>query len=268
MLEEIYKEVTEAVVDSFDKIAKDDYISFILYIGRAEIIPELKRIVGTCCVIDYQLDRYYDETRESFYLHYLNRNYTKEGFHYEGESGIDDLSIEMMIYCHLWDSNYFLKSLYRLASILDGKGYLWNTDIKENGKYNFIKDKIISPLRTQNISLGNIVAKAYDSNIRNAFAHSLYNVDVEARKIYTRTKQGNRTYTFEEFQKVFLYSVILMNKLQKYLEDNHDIACEKNTALTNAFITPDGVKVEVYGQMRIRGRKLYPEFKLIKIKDQ
>ena len=81
-------------------IAKGDYISYILYIGRADVIPELKAHFGTSCVIDYQLDRYYDETREAFYLHYLNRNYSKEGFKYDGESGIDDLSIEMMIYCH------------------------------------------------------------------------------------------------------------------------------------------------------------------------
>lgn len=268
MIEEIYNEVIESVVDSFDTIAREDYISFILYIGRADVTSGLKNIVGTDCVIDYQLDRYYDETRELFYLHYLNRNYTKEGFHYEGESGIDDLSIEMMIYCHLWDSNYFLKSLYRLTSILDGKGYLWNADIPENGKYNFIKDNIISPLRTKNVSLGNLVAKAYDSNIRNAFAHSLYNVDVEARKIYTRTKQGARTYTFEGFQKIFLYSVILMNKLQNYLEENHNLASEKNTALTNAFFTPDGVKVQVYGQMRNRGGNLHPEFRLVKIEDR
>lgn len=267
MIKEIYNEVIESVVDSFDIIAREDYVSFILFIGRADVIPGLKRMVGTDCVIDYQLDRYYDETRESFYLHYLNRNYTKEGFHYEGESGIDNLSIEMMIYCHLWDSNYFLKSLYRLASILDGKGYQWNTDIPENGKYNFIKENIISPLRRRGVSLGNLVAKAYDSNIRNAFAHSLYNVDVAAREIYTRTKQGNKTYTFEEFQKIFLYSVILMNKLQNYLEENHNLASEKNTALTNAFITPDGVKVQVYGQMTNRGENLCPEFRFVKIKD-
>ena len=65
---------------------KDDYISYILYIGRADVIPEQKAHFCTSCVIDYQLDRYYDETRELFYLHYLNRNYSKEGFKYDGGS--------------------------------------------------------------------------------------------------------------------------------------------------------------------------------------
>ena len=170
MIKEIIPEVTAVIEKSFKTIADEDYTSYILYIGRADIIPGLKKVRGTDCVIDYQLDRYYDETREAFYVHYLTRNYSKSGFCYDGESGIDDLSIEMMIYCHLWDSVYFLKSLYRLAAVLDGKGYQWNPDIPENGKYNFIKEKIISPLQAKNIELGDLVAKAYDSNIRKAFA--------------------------------------------------------------------------------------------------
>ena len=188
MIKEIRKEVTDIIEKLFTTIASEDYTSYILYIGRADIIPGLKAHVETDCVIDYQLDRYYDETREAFYVHYLNRNYSKEGIKYDGERGIDDLSIEMMIYCHLWDSVYFLKSLYRLAEILDGKGYQWSPDIPENGKYKFIQENIISPLQAKNIELGYLVSKAYDSNIRNAFAHSLYNVDVDSKKIYTRTR--------------------------------------------------------------------------------
>lgn len=152
MIKEIIEEILQAIEDSFVTIAKDDYISYILYIGRADVIPELKAHFGTSCVIDYQLDRYYDETRELFYLHYLNRNYSKEGFKYDGEAGIDDLSIEMMIYCHLWDSSYFLKSLYRLSCILCNEGYQWNPNIPENGKYKFVKNKIITPLQKKNFS--------------------------------------------------------------------------------------------------------------------
>ena len=75
IIKEIIEEILQAIEDSFVTIAKD-YISYILYIGRADVIPELKAHFGTSCVIDYQPDRYYDETRELFYLHYLNRNYS------------------------------------------------------------------------------------------------------------------------------------------------------------------------------------------------
>lgn len=149
MIKYIYDNVIRVIEDSFATIAKEDYISYILYIGRADVIPGLKVHFGTDYVIDYRLDRYYDETREAFYIHYLNRNYSKDGFNYKGTSGIDDLSIEMMIYCHLWDSSYFLKSLYRLSNILCGNGYQWETIIPENGKYQFVKKNIIDPLQSR-----------------------------------------------------------------------------------------------------------------------
>lgn len=68
----------------------------------------------------------------------------------------------------------------------------------------FVKNKIITPLQKRNFSLGNIVTKAFDSNIRNAFAHSLYNVDIKSREIYTRTKLGNKLIRLMSFN-VFFY---------------------------------------------------------------
>lgn len=54
IIKEIIEEILQAIEDSFVTIAKDDYISYILYIGRADVIPELKAHFGTSCVIDYQ----------------------------------------------------------------------------------------------------------------------------------------------------------------------------------------------------------------------
>lgn len=267
MIKEIICNINDVLNDSIKRIAHKDYISFILFIGRADVISELKRIQGTECVIDYQLDRYYDETRDAFYLHYLNRNYSKEGFHYEGESGIDDLSIEMMIYCHMWDSLYFLKSLYRLSSILCGKGYIWNPEIPESGKYTFVNNKIIRPLQTNGLLLGDIVEKSFNTIFRNAFAHSLYNINVQSREIYTRTKEGYKTFTFDEFQHCFLYSVALMNKLQNIQEWLHDKEAEKECILTEPFVTPDALKVYVKGVMVDRGGERHPEFRLVKVSD-
>lgn len=268
MLVEILEEINNAIEETYNYVCKHDYISFILLIGRADVIHGLKQQVGTDCVIDYQGDRYYDETREGFYLRYLNRNYTREGFNYFGDNGIDDLSIEMMIYTHLWDSKYFLKSLVRLAAIVKGDGYLWDPDIPDNGKWGFFHDRIIAPLKAKNLKLGEVVEKGYSSDIRNSFAHALYDVDVERRSISLRPKRGYRMISFDDFQKKFLYSVVLMNKMQNTLELNHDAACRKNTALTNAFMTPEGMKVQVYGTMRHRGDCLYPEMRLVKIKEK
>ena len=265
MIGEIRKEVADAVDSCLAKIAKEDYLSFVLFIGRGDIIPGLNPQVGTDCVMDYQLDRYHDETRENFYIRYLNRNYSKEGFHYQGESGIDDLSIEMMIYAHLWDSHYFLKSLYRLACILKGKGYQWNATIPEQKKHEFVVEEIITPLKENWAPLGKILEIGYNSDIRNAFAHALYNVNVESEEIFTWTRLGSRVYKFADFQKIFLYSVTLMNILQNAMESNHDAACMKNTALTEVFKTPEGLDVQVYGKQFEHCGRLFSEFNLVKV---
>ena len=106
---EIIHEVEAVIEEVFEYIRANDYNSFVLLIGRGEVFPGLKNTEWSDCVMDYQMDRYHDETRERFYLNYLNRNYRRDGFDYSGKSGIDDLSIEMMIYTHLWESYYFFE---------------------------------------------------------------------------------------------------------------------------------------------------------------
>ena len=266
MLHEVLSEVEDAIDESINALAEKDYLSFILFIGRADVEPLIKQHCGSECVIDFQMDRYYDETREAFYLRYLNRNYRKDGFAYTGESGIDDLSIEMMIYTHLWDSNYFLKSIYRIACALSGKGYAWNPSIPERGKFSFMKEEIIEPLVSGGYKIGRVLQKGYKSSIRNAFAHALYTVDIERRTIILRpTTSPHETLTFEEFQSCFLYSTLLMNRMQNCLERNHDAAARHNTALTDAFLTPDGVKVQIMAEMQKVGGKEYPRYKIVKI---
>ena len=179
MLRKIVDEVEFAVDEAINALAEKDYNAFILFIGRADVMPMLKTNTGSECIIDYQLDRYYDETREAFYIRYLNRNYKREGFNYSGEQGIDDLSIEMMIYTHLWASMCFLKSIYRIAYALSGNGYAWNPPIPEYGKYKFMKNEVIAPLKDGGYMIGDVLNKGYKSSIRNAFAHSLYTVDKE-----------------------------------------------------------------------------------------
>lgn len=116
--------------------------------------------------------------------------------------------------------------------------------------------------------MGEILNKGYKSSIRNAFAHSLYTVDKEKRTISLRpTTSPHETLSFEEFQKCFLYSTILMNRLHNSLEANHMEAAKKNAALTSAFMTPDGIKVQVLAEtFEMRGEE-YPRFRIVKVID-
>jgi hypothetical protein len=195
----------------------------------------------------------------------MNRNYKKCCFGYEGDSGLDDLSIEMMIYTHVWESEYFLKSLVRLAGILNDKGYIWEPEIDSQGKWDFMKENVIQPIEPSCPELANIIQKAYSSDIRNAFAHSLYNIDPQRRNIHIRPKRGNQTFSFEAFQEKFLYSVILMNSLLNAIEQYHAEAALLNNALTPVFLTPDGVNVQVFARVDCIKGKQYPRYFLNRI---
>ena len=57
------------------------------------------------------------------------------------------------------------------------------------------------------------------------------------------------------------------DKMENYQEMNHNEAARKNTALTEPFLTPDGIKVQVFGKMVQRGEEMHPEFRIAKIID-
>lgn len=89
---------------------------------------------------------------------------------------------------------------------------------------------------------------------------------VRRTKLVLRPQKGYMTLTFDEFQIMFLQSVELMNLMENALELNHIEAAKLNGVLTEPFETPEGVKVQVYGQMAKRGSMILPEFRLVKIK--
>jgi hypothetical protein len=266
MLLELHETVAEAIDEAYELMASKYYTDYILFIGRGDVIPGINRYNDTDYVVDYNLDTLYDKSRTEFYLHYLNRNYRKDGFCYEGEQGIDDLHIELMIYCHLWDSSYFIKSMCRMASIVSGNGYLWNIEIPWRKKDKFMNDRIIELLKRCGLKIGELVESCYDSSVRNAFAHSLYTIDAVHRIISFRPQTGFKSLSFDEFQTIFLKSVFLMNLMENALETNHNKAASLDSVLTEPFMTPDNVQVQVRGRIIQRGDKACPVFRIIKVK--
>lgn len=51
------------------------------------------------------MDIYLDETRTKYYLDYLKKNYSHEGYRYQSEDAVNDITAEMTIYSHIWDSD-------------------------------------------------------------------------------------------------------------------------------------------------------------------
>ena len=98
MIRDIQEEICEAIEELYFEAAQIDYIAFILLIGRFEMQPSLKVHCGTDCVSNYQMDIYHDETRSQFYLDYLRKNYSKEGFCYQDGNAVNDITKELIIY--------------------------------------------------------------------------------------------------------------------------------------------------------------------------
>lgn len=270
MIHDILIEVDNATNELVEKAFNTNQTSLLLLLARADVAKGLKGIVGTDCITDYMGDLYRGETAEKFYIRYMNKNYKRDGFTYEGEDGLDALSIEMMIYTHLWASYHFFKTLYRFGSIFNGQDYPWEVDMesREVGRWNWMNVNIIDPLENASLSIAPIIKNAYNLDIRDAFAHALYTIDEEKREIHLYPKRGRFVLTFEDFQRKFLYSVMLMNTLHNKMAIWHDQYARLEKCLTTPFLTPEGVKCQLYGKMQNRGGTFYPEFRLVRITEQ
>lgn len=277
MLGQIRMNVSRVVDDLMFRLYHKSYNDFILLIARGQTIPRLERVSPTRSnySLDYTLDEHYDETREKFYVEYLNSKYKKDGFDYRTDDGFLCLNIELMIYCHIWESSLFLKTLKRVTDLLTDQEYDWEIELPDMKIKPFIKDSIIKPLVDIEDEFGLLLKKAYSPNLRNSFAHSLYHIDMEQRKIYLYIKKIDeedcvgRTVSFEEFQERFLYSINLCYLLRLAINHQREMAANSHgRAITKAFKVPSGRMMQIFADYKEIKGKRYPEFSGVLIKEK
>lgn len=93
MIREIINEVREAIQEAFTCALHTNIGSFVLFLSRGDY--DAPKPSPYC--LDFMPDTYRDETRNIFYVRYLNRRYKKDDFKYEGENGIDDLAFIQVV---------------------------------------------------------------------------------------------------------------------------------------------------------------------------
>ena len=277
MLGQIRMNVSRVVDALMFRLYHKSYNDFILLIARGQIIPGLERVSPSHSnySLDYMLDEHYDETREKYYVEYLNSKYKKDGFDYRTDDGFFCLNIELMIYCHIWESSLFLKSLKHITDLLTGQEYDWGLELPDMKIKPFIKDSIIKPLVDIEDEFGQLLKKAYSPNLRNSFAHSLYHIDMECRKIYLYIKRPDeedcvgRVITFEEFQEKFLYSISLCYLLRLSINHQRDMAANSHGgAITKAFKVPSGRMMQIFADYKEIKGKRHPVFSGVLIKER
>lgn len=265
LLRELDYKDSSAIEEALVTLSRISQPNYCLLIARAGVLPMLENVGKSRYVMDCAMDVYHDETRQQFYLNYLNANYNKGVLNYTEKDGLDKLYVEMMIYSHLWDSQRFLKDIYRISTMIAGKPYDWELDLEDGLSYKVMKDEVITPLKEKGLKLGEIIDSCYSSHIRNSFAHSLFDIDIQSRKIHLRSKHiknnEDAILTFDTFQDKFLHSIFLCYCLTIIIDTYRLEAAKANTAITDAYLAPDGRKMQLFGEVIESKGKLYPSFR-------
>lgn len=181
----------------------EDYVLFMACGEYDEIIANNKELgLSPYTISGYNLDNYYDITRQQFLCDFLNMYYN---FADSNELLNDDyrINIEFLIYAHIWETKPFLKKLYRIANLLCGKEYDWKIQIPNYKKSDFITKKIIAPFNNSNCDLGRLITNTYNADLRNAIAHSDYQLH---EYITFKSKTTLYNITFDEWSIHFVYS--------------------------------------------------------------
>lgn len=175
--------IEQVVINSIDTTLdhiRDNYFNnYILYLADGEYLSDYATIPDISpWVVDYRVDWYKDKTRLDFLVKFL-----KEYYSFSSDVPVDDdhyrIHLEMMVYMHIWEAKSYLKRLKRLSQLTENGTYLWEVNVPDMGKHDFIRNDIRNQFMLSNNDLAQIISNGYHSSIRNAFAHSEYTFEEE-----------------------------------------------------------------------------------------
>lgn len=212
-------EVVGLIEYMFQQMKTKDYKSYALFLASAykdELYSRIPPYVPFATEFVYE--QYIDETRNSFLSEYL-MGYEERLRHPDKincNSVSYDINLQMMIYTHIWESKLFLKRLIRIANIMSYNGYIWDIPFVRKNKKDrevevkkgqLIKDTILPLFKNSDSRLYEFLSSCYNSDLRNSFAHSMYTIDENCKKINTieRTFDGfESSIDFAEWETLFI----------------------------------------------------------------
>jgi hypothetical protein len=207
-------EIEEAINEAFEfaKSHEKNKNDYILFLSRSDY-KTTKDSNFSPWHLDNSLQEFIDRHRVDFLLQYLNQQYN---FHTENSADSKySLTIELMIYSQLWESKHNLANFKKLADLCDSKSYDWSVQIPEDSKYKFVNNNICEVFKKHNLKIYDIFKDAYKSQLRNAFAHSLYYFSPNGHNLVLENDDGKNYLTkelsFDEWTVIFLKSTLLQN---------------------------------------------------------
>lgn len=131
---------------------------------------------------------------------------------------------EMNRYQSIWENKFYLRVLTQLTHLLHHEPYEWSLDIEkktEKNTSNWLEQKIIDRF-TDSPKFYNIISTAYQRKVRNAIAHSQYDL-VQGGIVLTNIKPTEEApfsgLTFEQWEEIYSKSWFLLNYVFQGLTD-------------------------------------------------
>ncbi|GEM_PF-580732 len=212
---EIKAEVESAVIELFDYVAEHNN-NYILILADAEYKDHYS---GQQAYVIANMEDYYKEhSRLEFSQHFLNAHYTFGQGQSETTDALNKVYLEMMVYCHIWESTKFLKQLFRMCELALGKVFPWEIDdFPESGKHKIIRETIRSGFEEKNLKVADVITKGFHTSLRNSFLHGEFEINEKNKRIRLHTYRSQRKLksfelneiSFDEWTERFLYSAFL-----------------------------------------------------------
>lgn len=228
-------EIKFIVTKTLDEVRDKSFSDYVLLLAHAGYQVENENTILSPYVLQSRLEINQDETRNRFFITYLNNFRAQLQDHIFADNNYRemDYNIQMMIYSQIWESHLFLKILRRIALIISGKPYEWRIQfeklnekgkMKQVSKAKFIGELILNPLRDAYPEFANFISNIYDSQLRNDSAHASYSISIDENVIESQdseqynTKRHLDLYDWEEmFFKTALFCYHLSHELYKRL---------------------------------------------------
>lgn len=220
-------EVRKAIYDAF-KFANSrekDKNDYYLFLCNATYVEDYEETKLNPYVLDYRIDGLIDQDRFEFLTRYLRTQYNFDRFNTSDSK--ESLTIEMMLYSHIWESTNFLKQLTKLLDLCQSKEYSWKTTVpdsqNEQSKQKYIRETLRDGFKNLGLKLGDIISSGYQSQLRNAFAHSDYSFALNDPEIHLHNYKPNgfqiKKISFDDWTKYFCHSFLLNYYLIKTFND-------------------------------------------------
>lgn len=204
---EIEEEIKQSVESTLNMIEEKYFSNYVLLLAHADYAQNM--YCYGCNVNIIREENHILLVRDylNYYFAFLENPIALTAF---------DYTIQMMIYCHLWESNYLLKFIKRIAYITKGETYIWKIKLDRTVARQNVINQSKDLLLEKKYLIGNIIDKSYCADLRNAFAHMSYKFELEDQKVVLYADDSiayEKVFSIKEWEERFVYSLLLTFRL-------------------------------------------------------